>query len=211
MTDTPNAEYCQIEKQRLARDLVASDVHGNVSSLIADLAKLPEGEHYDEALSLSMPQPDYVATVEEAGELEDWEDALELLNREASGFFVDTAILGAERIAEARDEDKGRDADDIRRLEARRYVVDHCRENPDDAEKVCDELRLELVENEVYEHWVVSRWLKQRLAEKGEVVGELYGLSVWGRCCTGQSIALDCVFQDIAVELENVRGGRDQK
>lgn len=48
---------------------------------------------------------------------------------------------------------------------------------------------------EVYEHWIVSDWLANRLEEHGErVLRDFFGLTVWGRTCTGQAIALDSVI-----------------
>ncbi len=54
---------------------------------------------------------------------------------------------------------------------------------------------------EAYEHWIVSDWLAEKLRDKGEMVGELHGLTIWGRCTTGQAIALDGVMQEIAKDL----------
>lgn len=64
---------------------------------------------------------------------------------------------------------------------------------------MCDMLRVDTDEyrDEVYEHWVVSDWLGRKLREQGEVVGEFCGLTVWGRCCTGQAISLDGVIERI--------------
>lgn len=52
---------------------------------------------------------------------------------------------------------------------------------------------------EVFEHWVVSTWLADRLRAHGEtVIDDLMGLGpIWGRTTTGQSIALDGVICDI--------------
>lgn len=55
--------------------------------------------------------------------------------------------------------------------------------------------------SEAYEHWIVSWWLARKLAEHGEITGQLWGLHIWGRCCTGQSMTLDHVIQQIAIEL----------
>jgi len=53
---------------------------------------------------------------------------------------------------------------------------------------------------EVYEHWIVSSWLAARLREAGEtVVDDVAGLTIWGRCTTGQAISMDGVIQRIAV------------
>jgi len=57
-------------------------------------------------------------------------------------------------------------------------------------------------ERDVFEHWTVSEWLAEKLIEKGEFVGtDFYGLSVWGRTTTGQSVKMDGVIQEIADEL----------
>jgi hypothetical protein len=54
---------------------------------------------------------------------------------------------------------------------------------------------------EILEYWLVSDYLLRKLREKGEVVMEDYhGLSIWGRTCSGQSITLDNVIEDIYIE-----------
>lgn len=55
--------------------------------------------------------------------------------------------------------------------------------------------------SEAYEHWLVSDWLADKLREKGEMVGEVCGLMIWGRCTTGQVIYMDHVIQEIAEEV----------
>jgi hypothetical protein len=52
---------------------------------------------------------------------------------------------------------------------------------------------------EVYEHWIVSSWLGDKLEERGEkVIRNLFGLqAVWCRTTTGQAIAMDEVIQNI--------------
>ena len=50
---------------------------------------------------------------------------------------------------------------------------------------------------EAYEHWVISDWLARKLAAHGEMTMKFCGLTIWGRTCTGQSIALDSVIEDI--------------
>lgn len=70
-------------------------------------------------------------------------------------------------------------------------------------EELCDEYSIDTDEfdREVYEHWIVSDWLKERLEERGERVGELAGLTVWGRTTTGQAIYCDHVIRQIAIAL----------
>ena len=67
-----------------------------------------------------------------------------------------------------------------------------------------DELDLE--EQEVYEWWTVTPWLGEKLKKHGEVVIELYGYSIWGRCTTGQAILLDHVISKICEEMEILEG-----
>jgi hypothetical protein len=58
-------------------------------------------------------------------------------------------------------------------------------------------------ESEVYEHWIVSDYLARKLEARGQVVEhDFHGLTVWGRCATGQAIALDGVICDIVREME---------
>ena len=55
--------------------------------------------------------------------------------------------------------------------------------------------------NETYEFWVVSDYLACCLKEHGQAVEDVMGLTVWGRGCTGQAIALDYVIMRIAYDL----------
>lgn len=66
----------------------------------------------------------------------------------------------------------------------------------------CDFFDIEPYEREVYEHWIVSDWLADQLAAKGEKVDkDFVGMIVWARTTTGQGIASDSVIQAIHAEL----------
>ena len=55
-------------------------------------------------------------------------------------------------------------------------------------------------EKEIFEWYLVSDWFIDKLREKNEpVIDNDYG-EYWGRCCTGQSIYLDHVIQELAYE-----------
>ena len=57
--------------------------------------------------------------------------------------------------------------------------------------------------SEIFEHWIVSSWLADKLEAKGEtVVRDFYGLTVWGRTTTGQAIWCDWIIQEIYNELK---------
>ncbi len=66
----------------------------------------------------------------------------------------------------------------------------------------CEELDWEDYNREVYEHWIVSDWLAEKLAAKGEKVDtDFAGLTVWARTTTGQGIASDSVIRGIVADL----------
>jgi len=66
----------------------------------------------------------------------------------------------------------------------------------------CYSNHVEPDQNEIYEHWIVSEWLANRLEERGEVIDrDFYGLAIWGRACTGQAILLDNVICSIYDEV----------
>jgi len=53
-------------------------------------------------------------------------------------------------------------------------------------------------EKEIFEWYLVSDWLIDKLREKNQpVIDNDYG-EYWGRCCMGQSIYLDYVIQELA-------------
>jgi len=50
---------------------------------------------------------------------------------------------------------------------------------------------------EVYEFWAISKWLSEKLEEKGEIIFEMLDFIVWGRQTTGQAILMDNVIEEI--------------
>ena len=78
------------------------------------------------------------------------------------------------------------------------------REACDQAAELCypvidaDDDENEPYEREVFEHWIVSKWLADQLAANGEKIDDDFaGMVVWARTTTGQDIALDRVICDI--------------
>ena len=60
--------------------------------------------------------------------------------------------------------------------------------------------------SEIYEWWLVSGYLANRLKAKGEIIWEDYGCTWWGRQATGQAILLDGVISYIAEDMEILEG-----
>jgi hypothetical protein len=72
------------------------------------------------------------------------------------------------------------------------------------AEDICRDFEIEPHEREVFEHWIVSDWLADKLAEHGEKVDKDFaGMTIWARTTTGQGIASDYVIERIAEQLNH--------
>ena len=92
------------------------------------------------------------------------------------------------------------DAEDEPGTMARTYLQHLKRQ--DSLREFCDANNVDPEQNEIYEHWIVSEWLAARLEERGEVIErDFYGLTIWGRACTGQAILLDDVICSIYDEV----------
>ena len=70
-------------------------------------------------------------------------------------------------------------------------------------EELASEQDIEPYEWEAFEHWLVSDWLANKLAERGYTVREVFGLTIWARGTTGQAIYIDGVIEDIVAELNS--------
>ncbi len=73
----------------------------------------------------------------------------------------------------------------------------------------CDALYAEEPEPEpqdIYEYWIVSSWLGEKLKERGEPVLARGGGWIWGRTCNGQAILLDNVISEICYDMEILEG-----
>jgi hypothetical protein len=77
------------------------------------------------------------------------------------------------------------------------------------AEEVCLEFGIDYDDYrpEIYEHWIVSNFLADRLEEKGELIlRDFFGMTVWGRACSGQAIKLDGVISEICSDMGILEG-----
>jgi hypothetical protein len=69
-------------------------------------------------------------------------------------------------------------------------------------QELCEAEDIEPYQRDVFEHWLVSDWLADKLAAKGEKVDKDFaGLTVWARTTTGQGIAWDWAIEQITQEL----------
>lgn len=74
----------------------------------------------------------------------------------------------------------------------------------EDYQNIANEYNIDPYYEEVFEYWAVSNFLAKELQERGEIVEkDFFGINVWGRCTTGQSITLDYVIRSIVTDLHN--------
>jgi hypothetical protein len=67
---------------------------------------------------------------------------------------------------------------------------------------LCKSEGIDPYQREVFEHWLVSDWLADKLEAHGEKVDrDFAGMTVWARTTTGQAIYADYVIEQIATEL----------
>ena len=71
-----------------------------------------------------------------------------------------------------------------------------------DWQALCEAHDIEPHDREIYEHWLISDWLADKLEAKGEKVDrDFAGMTIWARTTTGQSIELDSVIEETHADL----------
>lgn len=94
-------------------------------------------------------------------------------------------------------------------IEERENMSEECAVS-DEISKLEDEIqyleRLETQPQEIYEWWLVTDWLYDKLEEIGEPVLEWGSLHIWGRGCSGQAILLDYSISKICEGMEILEG-----
>jgi hypothetical protein len=161
--------------------LVRREVHYCVSSLVSTLAQSMGAVQFTE----ERPR-DLCDLCEQAFELacpiDDWEEAA----RQADYSIATGGPYFCDPNGEYVSDDEGTldpTADDAWRL-------------------LCEAEGIEPYQREVYEHWIVSDWLAEKLAARGEKVDtDFAGMTVWARTTTGQMISMDSVIESICRDL----------
>ena len=209
-------------RQDLCNRLVEREVMCCASSLISTLTRIAgtvgdEDLDYDTLIALCS-QPDYETPgtyfIEQDADLNqleeiadhfgDWEEFLDTIGYNS---YVATQ-------EEAGNDDPDNLQDWLKGLDAGHYKEGSLKKDSfmwalrqtilelvDDWSWVCMEFNLDPDYREAYEHWVVTGWLARKLAEEGEMVGDVLNLPVWGRCTTGQSMSIDGVIERITAKL----------
>ncbi|TCV62294.1 hypothetical protein [Neorhizobium sp. S3-V5DH] len=155
------------------QELVQREVHYCVSSLVHTLAQGYGAPHLNRDLETLAEQ-----AFELSSPIDDWEEAA----REAGySEHVDGFINGGKPC-----------------WKSDKLTPVYCAT----AQDACEANDIEPYQWEVYEHWIVSDWLADKLIAKGEKVDKDFGgMTVWARTTTGQAIYMDNVMERITADL----------
>lgn len=219
-----NGMNFESKRQELASRLVDREIYYCVSSLVNTLSNLAQncdsrvlrGEclDWEEDILPLLESINYEEAVrawvmDSSGtDVESLESAVELCGYwenvvDASGYTTYLSeFTPTPEQEEAFDLQEWLDADSERDEKFRELVFAQL-ESTSDMEELCREFQVDTDDyrDQVYEHWIVSGWLARKLKARGYVVGELCGLTIYGRTCTGQSMCLDHNMQALAIEL----------
>lgn len=166
----------------LARRLVAQDVRYCVSSLVADLARDVHGmgeKYADELANIASREPD-ADDYREAAAYSETNELREVVVQADGDVWKwrsgphDVWSVGNDSAVQA----------------WREAFAELGQDDPDGTDCL--------------EHWLVTDDLARRLRERGEsVADDVSGLTIWGRCTSGQAIYADAVLQTIARDILN--------
>lgn len=200
-------KYLSADYQRAVSEFVRREVIYCVSHLVSELAQCPsvyDGEYSEDLMAVLYPsrqiavedQYRLVVNLDERGEVgvsvyaidEDGKDGEEVWHLPPTAWDEASDLDGSENFDPT-------DYGCVLEYLIERKVIPHSSVilgAAAEPEMVDDDSA------EIFEHWIVTGWLADRLEEKGEAVTrDLLGLTVWGRATTGQAISIDRVICDI--------------
>ena len=183
------------ENRRILSKLVEREVMHCISQTVAYVLEKCQNVDYSKDRGHDIDQDD----VMELCGGRDYEEAGEDHVRNMSHDQLVDFLNGCDLYEDEESETPFGDSSDITTM--REMVVSHI-EDEMSWEDFCEENRIEPYDVEVFEHWAVSSWFKGKLAENGQITGELLDFDVWGRATSGQSISMDHVIAVIAAEME---------
>lgn len=180
-----NDKYLDADYQRAVSEFVSREVRARANTLIhtlsdgygSETSNREISELCEKAFELSCPVDDWAEPASDHVRTLSREDVTEWLGE--WGFAV-------------------KDDEPIEDL--RTAMILQIAENGE--QQYCEDENLNPYQIEIYEHWIVSKWLAEMLAEKGEKVDmDFDGLIIWGRPTTGQAISIDHVICKIYDEM----------
>ena len=144
---------------------------------------------YDEALGWFQKE-DYESVVDifiDDADLDDLETIADMVGDWEGSVYSVLGMSPEEYAAEETSEE-----DQTEDLKALRPKVKALITNDSEYAEIGRHFDLDPDYDEVYEHWIVnSSWAADDLRAYGQIVFEFGGLTIFGRCATGQSLSLD--------------------
>jgi len=166
-------------------EFVDREVVYNCSSLISGLVETDTGKWFDELMSICRQEDYKTAALEDGWTVMERSDGIKVIMK--GEFIYDPQSNVVDQL------------DQVVSIDYEDYEIDD-EDDQDIWEALCEYERIDPY-NQALEHWIVSDWLADKLLEHNEMISkDIYGLTVWGRCCTGQAIAADYVIQQIYQE-----------
>lgn len=189
---------------RILDELVRKHIHCCASHLVAHLAANPDsligsGYDYEDDLMAICQQPDYEGSCDSAGIIlytTTGGDTFAYHPDDVPSYVHEEGTSAFEQWLKS--EEDGHMA----------MIVD-----PDDPdwEDIAQEFMVDIeCYHDALEHWIVDDWFGDMLKVRGEMVGEILGICLWGRCCSGQSMAMDSVIYKIADSMGILEGGPNE-
>lgn len=211
-------EHNTTENQEIKRQFVNREIHACISNII-NIGFEEAGENFinfDEFTNLYCYNVE-LKTTGFYGELSETERGTETLELEARK----EAAEDRRDDLEAKRDDLDDEADEIefnqydtdapekirrkiraydKAIEALEKLIDDIDEDLDTLENADPEMQ------EIYEYWLVSGYLADKLDALGHPIEPDY--HIWGRCTTGQAILLDYAIGKICADMEILNGQR---
>lgn len=193
------------ENQQILSKLVENHVGHCVSCLVSDLVKLVGRASHDDLADTAFDQEELWDLCRRKG---DPEEAAGQENWYKFSDLEDDTRAEVLRALTKQNEDETdvMEPEFVQCPHGLKKLTDLDTSDADDWQELCDEQRIEVEDDEVYEHWIVDSWYAKKLAEHGETTGDICGLNIYGRCTTGQSMCLDYVTQKIGAEMQILVG-----
>lgn len=191
-------KYCNGSYQNAVSKMVDREVHACASYLVTHLMEQEQynsSEYNQELMDVCVQ---YTDNSEEIEKCEERIEGLESERDETSEEFYDLQQTINNSFSEYPHGDLWTDW----LLEWCDYQIDHIEKIYNELIEIGEQIKADLESdqdepNEAYEHWIVSDWLGSQLKDAEEMVEDIAGLTIWGRCTTGQSIMLDYVICNI--------------
>lgn len=160
----------QADYQRSVDRMVYKEVKVCLTGIITDLVSCENSTYHDELMEFALSD-DYMAALENDIYGRDDEELIEFLDHYCSG---EPPSNPEKRLCDA--------------------ILSECECDDDLAESYVSHFMLYPEPREIFEYWAVSDWLATKLEEKREAILSAYGLNIWGRQTSGQSISMDYVI-----------------